>query len=79
MFGITAGKITFVIVLDLDAPSDLETFSTSESTDCTPIAVLIRVGQMLVMKMTNIPVTSEFLNTNKPIGNHASGETGFSN
>src|SRR6266542_3473364 len=43
---------------------------------CTPAAVLSTMGQMLEMKITQIAAGFAALNTSRPIGSHASGDTG---
>ena len=44
----------------------------------TPTAVLIIIGQMLEMKITQIAAGFAALNTSRPIGSQARGETGRS-
>ena len=45
----------------------------------TPAAVFKMIGQILEIKITQIEAGSAALNTNKPIGNHAKGDTGRNN
>jgi hypothetical protein len=44
---------------------------------CTPTAVLITIGQIEQMKMVQMAAGLADLNTSRPIGSQASGDTGF--
>ncbi|MCY1548238.1 hypothetical protein D9M68_843340 [compost metagenome] len=60
MVGAAAGRITWKALRSGLTSSVLATLSQSRLTAATPNAVLISIGQIEQMKMTKMPLTSEF-------------------
>src|SRR5258706_9290045 len=76
MYGSVAGTSAFVKVWKRDRRRTRATFQYSCGIDLTPDIVLITVGHIEQSPIVNSAAGSDFWNTTKPSGNHASGEIG---
>src|SRR5262245_46971817 len=78
MVGAAAGRITRKAFRMGPTSRVFATFNHSRRTDATPNAVLISIGHIEQMKMTNIAEMLLSWSVKRASGIHASGEIGFS-